>query len=176
METRFVMRDVELEEQMKEYMDKKLAKIAKFFDRILSKQVTVTFKRGRYTVEVTENVNGCILRGEESDADPRRAFDKALKNIERQVKRHKETLQKKGRVKLQDIEFDVDSVELADEPYKKDILRRKIFDAGTMTPEEATMQMDLLGHEFFIFKNSESGDLNVVYKRRDGGYGLLEPK
>lgn len=176
METRFVARDAELEDQLKEYMDKKLVKISKFFDKILSNQVTVTFKRGRFTVEITENVNGCILRGEESDADARKAFDKALKNIERQVKKHKETLQKKGRVKLQDIEFDLDSVELAEETERKGILRKKSFDAGIMTPEEATMQMDLLGHEFFIFKNAETGEINAVYKRKDGGYGLLEPK
>lgn len=176
METRFLVRGAELDDQLKEYMDKKLSKVSKFFDKILSNQVSVSFKRGRFTVEITENVNGCILRGEESDGDPRKAFDKALKNIERQVKKHKETLQRKGRVKLQDIEFELDAVALDEEPEGREIIRTKTFDAGTMTPEEATMQMDLLGHQFFVFKNSQTGSLSVVYKRRDGGYGLLEPK
>lgn len=176
METRFLVRNVEVDDELKDYMEKKLEKISKFFDRILSTQVSVNFKRGRSAVEITENVNGTIIRAEDSDTDIRRAFDRALKNIERQVKKHKETLNKKGRIKLQDIEFDLDSVILAEEPEGREIIRRKSFDAGTMTPDEATMQMDLLGHEFFIFKNSETGDINVVYKRKEGGYGLLEPK
>ena len=176
METRFLIRNLEVDNELKDYMQKKLDKTEKFFDRIISAQVSVNFKRGRFAVEITENVNGTIIRAEEADTDIRRAFDRALKNIERQVKKHKETLNKKGRIKLQDIEFDIDSVVLAEEPEGKEIIRRKSFDVGTMSADEATMQMDLLGHEFFIFKNAETGDINVVYKRKEGGYGLLEPK
>lgn len=176
METKFLIRNVEPDDRLKDYMETKLAKVEKFFDRIISTQVSLNFKRGRCSVEITENVNGCIIRAEESDADLRKAFDRALKNIERQVKKHKEMLNKKGRIKLQDIEFDLDSIILPEEPEGREIIRKKSFDAGVMTSEEATMQMDLLGHEFFIFRNSETGEINVVYKRKEGGYGLLEPK
>lgn len=176
MEARFLVRNVELDDKLKEYMESKLAKVEKFFDRIIATQVSLNFKRGRNSVEITENVNGCIIRAEDSDTDLRRAFDRALKNIERQVKKHKEMLNKKGRIKLQDIEFDIDSIILPEEPDSREIIRKKSFDVDVMSPEEATMQMDLLGHEFFIFKNSETGGINVVYKRKEGGYGLLEPK
>ena len=176
MEARFLVRNVELEDKLKDYMETKLAKVEKFFDRIISTQVSLNFKRGRCSVEITENVNGCIIRAEESDSDLRKAFDRALKSIERQVKKHKEMLNKKGRIKLQDIEFDLDSIVLPEESDSREIIRKKTFDVDVMSPEEAAMQMDLLGHEFFIFKNSETGGINVVYKRKEGGCGLLEPK
>ena len=83
-------------------------------------------------------------------------------------------------MKVQDISFDIDPELLPQqaekEEPKREIVKIKKFTVDVMTPLEATMQMELLGHSFFIFKNDESGDINVVYRREEGGYGLLEPK
>ena len=180
MEVRFLTRNVELPGDIKEYMEKKLFKIEKFFDRILDTQVALNYKRGMNVVEITSNVNGVVMRGEDYAPDLRKAFDKALKNIERQVKRHKSYLTDKVRMKVQDISFDLDPElvpqQAEKEDPKREIVKRKKFTVDVMTPLEATMQMELLGHSFFIFKNDESGDINVVYRREEGGYGLLEPK
>ena len=108
MEVRFLTRNVELPGDIKEYMEKKLFKIEKFFDRILDTQVALNYKRGMNVVEITSNVNGVVMRGEDYAPDLRKAFDKALKNIERQVKRHKSYLTDKVRMKVQDISFDID--------------------------------------------------------------------
>ena len=181
MEVRFVTRNVELPGDIKDYMEKKLFKIEKFFDRILDTQVALNYKRGINVVEITSNVNGVVMRGEDYAPDLRKAFDKALKNIERQVKKHKSYLTDKVRMKVQEISFDIDPelipapVMEKDEPARE-IVKRKKFAVDVMTPVEATMQMDLLGHSFFIFKNDETGAINVVYRREEGGYGLLEPK
>lgn len=182
MEVRFVTRNVELPGDVKDYMEKKLAKIEKFFDRILDTQVALNYKRGMNVVEITSNVNGLVMRGEDYAPDLRKAFDKALKNIERQVKRHKGYLTDKARMKVQDISFDIDPELLAastgddKDDSILEIVKMKKFHPEVMTPTEATMQMDLLGHSFFLFRNDQSGDINAVYRRDEGGYGLLEPK
>ena len=180
MEVRFLTRNVELPAEVKEYMEKKVGKIEKFFDRIIDTQVALNFKRGMNVVEITSNVNGVVMRGEDYAPDLRKAFDKALKNIERQVKRHKGYLTDKARMKVQDFSFDIDPELLPAYPDKeemsREIVKTKKFNVDVMTPIEATMQMDLLGHSFFIFKNDQSGAINVVYRRQEGGYGLLEPK
>lgn len=180
MDIRFVVRNTELNDAIKEHMQKKLEKLSKFFDRILDTQVAVNFNRGMYVVEITSNVNGIIMRGEEYAPDPRKAFDRAMKNIERQVKRHKDYLKDRAQLKTHDIalEMEPEAVpSLEGEPEEPgEIVKVKKFPVRVMTPLEATMQMDLLGHNFFIFKNDETGKFNVVYRRREGGYGLLEPQ
>jgi putative sigma-54 modulation protein len=171
---------VEVPAEVREYMEKKVGKIEKFFDKIIDTQVALNFKRGMNVVEITSNVNGVVMRGEDYAPDLRKAFDKALKNIERQVKRHKGYLTDKARMKVQDFSFDIDPELLPAYPDKeemsREIVKTKKFNVDVMTPIEATMQMDLLGHSFFIFKNDQSGGINVVYRREEGGYGLLEPK
>ncbi|NLD05512.1 MAG: ribosome-associated translation inhibitor RaiA [Synergistaceae bacterium] len=180
MEVRFLTRNVELPAEVREYMEKKVGKIEKFFDRIIDTQVALNFKRGMNVVEITSNVNGLVMRGEDYSPDLRKAFDKALKNIERQVKRHKGYLTDKARMKVQDFSFDIDPellpVHYEKEEMTRDIVKTKKFNVEVMTPIEATMQMDLLGHSFFIFKNDQSGAVNVVYRREEGGYGLLDPR
>ena len=163
MEVRFFTRNVELPGDIKDYMEKKLVKIEKFFDRILDTQVVLNYKRGMNVVEITANVNGVIMRGEDYAPDLRKAFDKALKNIERQVKKHKSYLTDRARMKVQDVSFDIDpEIIAASAPEKEEpheIVKRKKFSVDVMTPLEATMQMDLLGHSFFIFKNDETGEI-----------------
>jgi len=181
MDVRFLTRNVEASDEQKEFMEKKLAKIEKFFQKISDVQVAMSFKRGMNIVEITTSVNGLVMRGEDHSPDMRKAFDKALKNIERQVKRHKDYLNDRTHIKTKEISFDLppdvfgDSRD-NDDVSPTDIVKVKRFPIATMLPAEATRQMDLLGHSFFLFRNGDSGAYNVVYKRKDGGYGLLEPQ
>jgi putative sigma-54 modulation protein len=181
MDIRFVNRNADVSDAQKDFMEKKLVKIEKFFNKIADVQVALAFKRGMNIVEITANVNGLIMRGEDHSPDMRNAFDKALKNVERQVKRHKDYLTDHSHITNHAIAFELpanrfgDSRDM-DDDSPKEIVKRKRFPVSVMTPVEATLQMDLQGHNFFIFRNDDTGDFNVVYKRKDGGYGLLEPQ
>ncbi len=176
MDIRFVTRGVEMKDELKDYMENKMSKLERFFNRIIDSQIVVSFGRGMYTVEITSNANGVIMRGQENDSDMRKAFDQALKNLERQIKRHKSYLKDRAQLKTHDISFEIPVAEPElPIPPEEEIVKVKRFPLRPMSAKEATMQMDLLGHEFFLFKNAESGGVNVVYKRKDGGYGLLEP-
>ncbi len=173
MEIRFMAKNVEVPAALKEYMEKKLSKMDKFFPRIAG-QIAVKLIRSTYIVEVTAKVDGVIMRGEEKDADLRKAFDLGLKNLERRIRRHKEFLVGRAHLKGRDFTFDEAPVE-DEPPAAGKIVKEKRFDLYPMSPEEAAMQMELLEHSFYMFLNGESGAINVVYKREDGGYGLLMP-
>ena len=176
MEIRFVARGVDLNDDLKDYMQNKMSKLEKFFSKILDGQVVVSFGRGMFTVEITSNANGVIMRGQEHAPDIKKAFDQALKNLERQIKRHNSYLTDRAQLKTHDISFGLPGSETEPPvPPQEDIVKVKRFPLRPMSAKEATMQMDLLDHEFFLFRNAESGVVNVVYKRKDGGYGLIEP-
>ena len=179
MDVRFVTRNLDLQDELWKYMEKKLEKLEKFFDRILDTQVEVSSNRGMKVVEITADVNGVIMRGEDYASDIRKAFDKCLKNIERQIKKHKSFLKEKARMKTAEVSFEIEGFvnELSEPEEKREgIVKTKKFPFRPMTPEEATMQMDLLGHTFFVFRNADNGSVNVVYRRKDGGFGLLIPE
>jgi putative sigma-54 modulation protein len=180
MDVRFFARNVEASDEQKDFMEKKLAKIEKFFNKISDVQVSLNYKRGMNIVEITASANGLVMRGEDHSPDMRKAFDKALKNIERQVKRHKDYLTDRTHIKTKEISFDLPPGVFGDnrdedDDSSTDIVKVKRFPVSTMLPAEAARQMDLLGHNFFLFRNGDSGAYNVVYRRKDGGYGLLEP-
>ncbi|MDR1377540.1 MAG: ribosome-associated translation inhibitor RaiA [Synergistaceae bacterium] len=188
MEVRFVTRGTEIDAGLKEYMEGKVSKLEKFFQKISHAQIVVSFHKGNYNVETTANANGVILRAEDNAQDPRRAFDQALKNLERQIKRHNEYLKDKSQFHSEaDFSFSIESgiesiVDLKgnEERSSYDLTVEKIkkikkIALYPMDPKEAVMQMELVGHSFFMFLNGETGDVNVVYKRKDGNYGQLEP-
>ena len=180
MEVRFVQRGTEIDANLKNYMEGKMSKLEKFFQRILSSQVVISFHKGNYNVETTANANGVILRAEENAQDPRKAFDQALKNLERQIKRHNSYLKDKGQFQgelefsfsIEGLDSSKDEVSGSEDPVIEKVKRIPLH---PMDPREAVMQMELVGHSFFMFRNGETGDVNVVYKRKDGNYGQLEP-
>ena len=179
MEVRFVQRGTEIDENLRSYMEGKVSKLEKFFRKILNSQVVVSLHKGNFNVETTANANGVILRAEENAPDPRKAFDQALKNLERRIKRHNDYLKDKGQYQG-DVEFSFSLEETADSAEGFDIgdpviEKVKKVPVHPMDPKEAVMQMDLVGHAFFMFQNADTGDINVVYKRKDGNYGCLEP-
>lgn len=180
MDVRFVVRGAaKVGDDQKKFMENKLEKIEKFFDRIGDVQIVISHKRGMDIVEITASGGGLVIRGEDSSSDLRNAFERALKNIERQVKRHKDFLADRKHIKSRDnfsfdIPFGQDEDEFDEGSY--DIIKRKSFPVTTMSAEEAARQMDLLGHTFFVFRSGDTGGICVVYRRHDGAYGLLEPQ
>lgn len=179
MDVRFVQRGTEIDAGLKNYMEGKISKLEKFFQKILGSQVVISFHKGNYNVETTASANGVVLRAEENASDPRKAFDQALKNLERQIKRHNSYLKDKSNFQgAADFSFSIENSPVSSEDWGSNdpvIEKQKRIPVHPMDPKEAIMQMELVGHSFFMFQNGETGDINVVYKRKDGNYGHLEP-
>ena len=174
MEIRFMTKNTEVPADLRDYMEKKLSKMEKFFPKIENSQILVKMVKNTYITELTANVNGVVMRGEQKDLDLRKSFDLGLKNLERRIRRHKEYLVDRTHLRSNDdITFDIEP-EIEETPTSA-IVKEKHFNLVPMTPEEATMQMELLEHAFFVFLNGNTGKINVVYKRNAGGYGIIIP-
>lgn len=168
-------RKIEVTEGMKERIYKKLGKLEKFFKDDPLVQVTVSVNKERQTVEVTIFSTGVIYRAEETDYDMYAAIDKVVDVIERQMRKHKTHLEKKLRQDSLDTPFESIFPE-TEEPEEEEfhIVKVKRFTFKPMSTEEAILQMNLLGHQFFVFNNAETEAMSIVYKRKDGNYGLIE--
>jgi len=167
-------KNIEVTDALRDYAEKKVSKIAKFFEKSpLASQVSLRTERGLHIVEITVQVDGLILRGEEKTSDMYASIDGAIDKIKRQVHKFKTRINRKlreeNRVVLEEIPNQKEQLE-------PQIVRTKRFAVKPMSVEEAVMQMDLLGHDFFVFSNSETEEVNVVYRRKDGNYGLIEPE
>jgi len=168
---------VQTTEPLREYAEKKIGKLDKFFKSESEAFITFAVERGRHIAEVTIKNNGMFFRVTESTSDMYASVDSAVAAIERQIRKHKTRLEKR----LRDGAFEreiappvsVDSQE--EEEQEFNLIRTKVFPIKPMTPEEAILQMKLLEHTFFIFKNQNRDDaFSVVYTRKNGGYGLIE--
>jgi len=162
---------MEVTPALRDYVDKRLGKIEKYFEYPIAPQVTLSIERDRHIVEVTVPVNGMLLRGEEETGDMYSAVDLVLEKLEKQIEKYRTRLTR--RVRNVDKGAQASYIEPDDQPK---IVRVKRFAVKPMTAEEAVLQMNLLGHDFFVFRNSESEDVEVVYRRKDGNYGLIEPE
>ncbi len=156
---------------LREYVEKKVGKIEKYFDDPLSAQVTLAIEHDRHIVEVTVPLDGMLLRGEQSSGDMYSSVDLVLDALEKQISKYKTKIARRLRERPAPNQVQVEPEE-EEEPK---IVRVKKFDMKPMSPEEAIMQMNMVGHNFFLFFNAESGQLSVVYQRDDGNYGLIEP-
>lgn len=155
-----------------DYAQKKLdSKLNKFFGDEADARIVLTEIKTDIIVELTVKYNQMIYRAEQRAADKKDALDADIDKIIRQIRKNKTKIEKKLKEQAFDAPFD-DSVE--EEKY--DISRRKKFVMHPMTEEEAALQMDLIGHDFFIFRNAETGDINVIYKRSGGGYAVIIPE
>ena len=170
----FTGKKYDVTDDLRAYAEKKIGKIDRLFRSESEAFVTFKTERGRYVAEVTLRNNGMFYRVSEVTSDMYASIDSAVAAIERQVRRNKTRLEKK----LRDGAFErtampVTPEEAEEEPEFK-IVREKRFSIKPMTPEEAILQMDLLGHEFFAFRNEgEDGAFAIVYRRKNGGYGLI---
>ena len=165
-------RQLTVYETTKEMAAKKLAKFDKFFDD--NAEMTVSFSRRHdmEMVEVTIRTGGLMFRGEEGDETFAIALDKVVDALERQIRKNKTRLEKRVRGEgLKIAEEDFSAVE--EEPEFR--IRKKSFPVKPMSVEEAILQMNLLGHSFFMFTDDNSGETCVVYKRKDNDYGLIVP-
>lgn len=176
MEIRFVQRGVDIDDKLREYMEKKISRMEKFFRKILNCQIVVTHHKGSFNVETTANANGVILRAEEDAQEPRKAFDQALKNLERRIKRYNSYLKDRAQLGAGDFSFSLEEQQVENVSDSPVIDKVKKVQVHPMDPVEAVMQMELVEHSFFMFQNAETGDINVVYRRKDNSYGLLEPE
>ena len=158
-------------EYFENIVTKKARKLERYFKDDTEVIVTLSIEKSRHIAEVTVPFfDGTLLRAEESSGDLYGSIDAALKKLERMIRRHRTRLEKDLHEKAYTYEEPVYDEE---EPAK--LVRRKTFPAKPMSIEEAELQMDLLGHAFFAFVSAETGEVNVLYRRRDGNYGLLEP-
>lgn len=178
MKINIVGRQLSVYDDTKEMIIEKLSKLDKYFGEEGSATVTLTHKRNLATLEVTIKASNTLFRSE-VDADSfRDALDKSIDNIERQIRKNKTRLRKKLREGvILDSDIAAASLEPQEEPESNDIIiRTKRFEYTPMSPEEAIMQMNLLGHTFFVFNDAVTGKTCVVYTRKDGNYGLIEPE
>ncbi len=161
-------------EDMKELVAKKLSKFDRYFEREGEATVTFSTKRNRENIEITINAAGTLFRCETDDETFRNAIDRAVDTIERQIRKNKTRLEKRFRKNA----FVEDSyAPQYEEPEDEEkVIRKKTFVFKPMTPDEAILQMNLLGHTFFVFNDADTGDTCVVYKRHDGDYGLITPE
>jgi len=157
-----------LTEALKDYAKKKLSRLQKYSDQILSADVMLITERSFHIVEATVHVNGLTLRGEEKTGDMYSSIDQVIDKLERQIRKHKEKLKNHHRVKEQEV------VPLAAEPAAPRI-RLKKQRVSDLTPEEAAYEMKRLGYSFFLFQNRETENLNLIYKAENGNLALLEP-
>ena len=166
---------IDVTESIKSYIEEKIGRLDKYFENPNEITATALIKlRGKdQVVEVTINANKFILRGEESHKDLYASIDKVSDKIERQIRKNKTRLKKKV-VKDISKDFVLDFEEV--EENNNVIVKRKAIQNKPMSEEEAILQMELLGHEFFAYKNEETNEVNILYKRKDGDYGILEIK
>ncbi|MDO4912043.1 MAG: ribosome-associated translation inhibitor RaiA [Lactobacillus sp.] len=170
--------NVEVTPALRDYVNKRLAKLKKYVegDSTVNASVNLKVYRDRSAkVEVTIPLPYLVLRAEETSDDMYRSIDFVSDKLERQIRKHKTRVNRKSREKGLH-EFFIDNIEEpAEESESKfDIVRNKQISLKPMDPEEAILQMDLLEHDFFIFQDAETNGTSIVYKRRDGRYGLIE--
>lgn len=169
-------KNVEVTPGLKEAVITKLGKLEKYFTPDVEVIVTLSVEKGRHKIEVTIPVKGDIIRSEQESTDMYISIDLVEEVIERQLKKYRTKLIARhqdggsfnhGFFVAEDVDYDDGDIK---------IVRTKRFGMKPMFPEDACVQMELLGHTFFVFSNAETDEVNVVYKRKNGTYGLIEPE
>lgn len=168
----YTSKDMAVSDSLKSRAEKKLSKLERYFRE--EPEATIRFKMqkgARNIAEITINAGGVILRAEESSNDMYLSIDHAVDKLESQIRRHRTKLEK--RIRSSELEPVAEVPAFEEQSY--DIVRVKKFSVKPMSVEDAITQMELLGHDFFLFMNEENESMNVLYRRNDGAYGLLQP-
>ncbi len=170
-------KNFEVSDRLKAYGERKVSKLDKYFNHIISADIEFTDEAGgkkqnARKVEVTLNAAGNMLRAEETGSSFYAAVDSVAEKLERQLRKFKTRIIDSRRSEGNEPAF---SAPVSEETTESPIVRVKKFTVKPMSPEEAVLQMDLSGHDFYIFRNSNNDSINVVYRRRSSGYGLLVP-
>lgn len=169
-------KNIDVTPALKDTIEKKLGKLERYFTPETEIVVTLSVEKGRQKIEVTIPMKGTIIRSEQVSSDMYVSIDLVEEVIERQLRRYKTKLVTKHLEEntFKKEFFEEEDTALEEEPIN--IIRTKRFGIKPMYPEDACVQMELLGHTFYVFCNAETDEVNVVYKRKDGTYGLIEPE
>lgn len=162
---------------IKEYAEKKIGKLEKYFSKSdeLTAHVLLKVRGKEQTVEVTIPIKKIVVRAEETNKDLYAAIDLVSEKLERQIRKNKTRIAQR-KSKANDIEINIDFDNSEIEEAKDKVVKRKQMDTKPMSEEEAILQMNMLGHEFFIYKDDENGNICILYKRKDGDLGIIETK
>ena len=164
-------RHLEVTPALKNYAEKKIQRFDRYLSNISEAVVTLTVEKYRHKVEVLLKVDGVLIQAEGITGDVYSSIDEVAEKLDRQIKKYKEKLvsHRKAESKGGPVVPEVAPVEAGR------IIKNKRFELKPMSPDEAAMQMELLDKDFFVFTNDNSGSINVIYRRRDGNFGLIEP-
>lgn len=172
-------RNIEITDAIRAYLEHKMEKLDRYFDRIVDAKVVLSLAESphverRARTEIQVNVPGGVIRAEESDPDLYTAIDRAVDLMERQLKRFKGRI---GETRRPESIRSLGPAVVAEEVVTEPIIERvKTFELKPMNPEDAALQMEALGHSFFVFRNAETETINVIYRRRNGNFGLIVPE
>ncbi len=187
-------RNLEITPVIRDHIEKKLHKLSRYFEQIAEVQFHASSQRNFKTAEVTVNANGHMIRAEERNADLYTSIDQVVDKLEKQLKHYKERTvdrnrrpQRHGLMHADERHRAAPDAAEGDRPHalhledsgdraELSIVRRKRFSLEVMSAEDAAERMQLVGHDFFMFLNDETRHINVVYERREGGFGVLEPE
>ncbi|AIF44151.1 ribosome-associated translation inhibitor RaiA [Virgibacillus halodenitrificans] len=175
--------NLEVTDSIREYVERKISKLERYFDTPPTSEVHVNLSvyNDEQTIEVTIPMTNLLLRGEVQHVDLYAAIDLVVDKLERQIRKYKTKVNRKFRQEgspkhvFAELEREANNVAVEEESDEIDIVRTKRFDLKPMDSEEAVLQMDMLGHSFYVFTNAVTNETNVVYRRKDGKYGLIEP-
>jgi len=173
-------KNIGVDDLMRDYVTKKLSKLDKFFHKLIDATVVFSLVRGRIKSEVTMTASGIVLRAEGEGPDWRTSFETVDDKLERQVKRYKEKLARRGALKSGEALSAIEINEIlpqteSEEKIPGKLVRTKEFILRPMTVEDAILQMELLIHSFFVYKDMDNNKVQILYKRNDGDYGLIDP-
>ncbi len=167
-------KNLEVSEALKEMINKKVKKLDRYFEPDTEASVVLSTQRSRHIVEITIPFDGAILRGEEATDDMYTSIEGVVHKLEKQIHHYRTRLEK--RLRGGAFRDDVPDDGLQEEAQSNSkVVRTKKFPVKPLDVEEAALQMQLLGHDFFVFTNADSGEVNVLYRRKDGQFGLIEP-
>jgi len=155
-----------------EYAESKLSKLERFFGENFDARITASTQRGMITIELTVQHDNLTFRAEQSAQNKNDALDACVDRIVRQIRKNKTKIEKRLHVAAFNEGF-TDDIE---EQATYEIIKKKPIILHPMNIDEAILQMNMVGHSFFMFKNGDTGEINVVYKRKDGHYGVMEPR
>lgn len=173
-------KNIEVSDKTKEKIEGKLSRIQKFFPEDAVASVLLASEKVDFIIEVTIPINGRLIRAEVSDFEMMTALDKAVDILEGQIVRYKKRLRTRIRQNAENFIEEYKSIPIEEEELNEELLYKiekiKHFEVRPMDKEEAVMEMELIGHHLFVFRDGTSDEINVVYKRKNGTYGLIEPE
>ena len=166
-------KQINLSQKQKETIETKLSRLDKYFNQDVIVRATASQKKDKRSIEVTIPVSKSVIRAEATDYDLYSAVDEVVSKLARQLRKYKTKLKTRG---TETIRFEnIDDSSLVETEEQK-ITKRKKFEFVPMSEEEACLQMEMVGHDFFVFINSDTENVNVLYKRKDGNYGVIVPE